>query len=236
MNVQLRTLIFGLVVIVTVPAGASAQTPAPTEASQRTQVYQFERAIKTSVDVGGQKLAEQAKAFVPDIMLTASEVPIARGVKLDEYGYHFDVQVPNIDKTSMMVFETYRDQSPASRSRGPLQPVPSQPPSQPVSSTRPGGPVPVPLDPLGAFDADREYVAFVKEAIMDTMVDNSAGLMIAAGEWLTLSVSAMDQADSRVLSIDRKMILRIKGSDLLEVRQGKITREQAKARIQLSSF
>ena len=204
----------------------------PSETSARTQVYQFERALKTAVEVGGQKLAERAKALVPEVMLTASQLPIARGVKL-RWGYHFDVQVPNIDKTSQTIFDMYR-QPQSSRSQGP-----AGNPGQPVSSNRLGGPVPAPLDPLTtleAFDADKEYSARVKEAIMDTMVDNSAGLTIAGDEELVLSISAMESVDSRALLIEPKMILTIKGTDLLELRQAKITREQAKARIQLSSF
>lgn len=224
-----RVLILSLVAVVSVPVGLGAQTQAPTPSEARTQVYQFEKALKTAVDVGGQRLAERAKALVPEIMLTPSEVPIARGLRL-RWGYHFDVQVPNIDKTSIAIFEMYR-QPQSSRSQGPAA---NQ--GQPVSSNRLGAPVPDPLGALEAFEADKEYGARVTDALMDTMVDNSAGLTITADEELILSVSAMDPADSRVLLIEPKRILTIKGADLLELRQGKITRDQAKARIQLSSF
>lgn len=92
------------------------------------------------------------------------------------------------------------------------------------------------LDALVAFEADKEYGARVTEAIMDAMIDNSVGLTIAPNEWLTLAVSAMDEVNSRALIIERKRILRINGADLLDLRQGKITREQAKTRIELSTF
>ena len=238
---QPRILVFSLVVIAGPAPMLAAQAPAlaPGEMSARTEVYQFNRALQTAVEVGGQRLAAQAKALVPDIILTPSEQPIVRGVKLEGYGFHFDVQVPNIDKNSMAIFDMFRDQ-PQSRSRGPVQPIPSQPvsrqPGQPVSSTRPGIPVPEPPDPLGAFEADKEYGARVKEALLDAMIDNSAGLTIAATDKLTLSVSAMDVVNSRPLLIEPQLLLTISGADLLELRSGRINREQAKARIQVSSF
>ena len=82
-----------------------------------------------------------------------------------------------------------------------------------------------------AGGADRAYSNFVREALIDAMLDSSAVLPLGPDDHLTIAASGIDQPGANLLYQSRKLMLTIKGSDLLDLRQGKITREQAKARI-----
>ena len=237
---RVRVLFFGVVAIVAAPAWAAAQTAPGAEGVARSQVFQFERGLITAVEVGGQRLAQKARVVVPDTVLTPTERPIVTGVKLEDYGYHFDVQVPNIDRTGMAVFEMFREQEQARRSRN-LGPDVRPDPALPIAGRRdrPAGPAAEPLAGApAAFDADKEYGASVKEALIDSMLDGSTMLPIDPNEKLTLTVSAMQPPGGNVLNLllEAKMVLTIKGADLLDLRQGRITRDVVKARIQVSSF
>jgi len=223
----------GLVVIVAAPVWVAAQSGTPAESMARSQVFQFERALKAAVEVGGQRLAEQARVVVPDTVLTPTEQPIANGVKLEDYGYHFDVQVPNIDQTSMMLFNMFSE---ARRPRNGGGEGRSGDPQVPVAGRREGPAGPAAELPVAAFDANKVYGASVKESLIDTMLDGSGMLTMAPTERLTLTVSAMPMPGSNPLLLEGKMILTIKGQDLLDLRQGKITKDVAKSRIVVSSF
>jgi hypothetical protein len=231
-----RVLFLSVVVIVAVPAWAAAQTAAPAEGVARSQVFQFQRGLMAAVEVGGQRLAEKARVVVPDTVLTPTEAPVVTGVKLEDYGYHFDVQVPNIDRTSMQLFDMFQQQQ-ARRPRNPEGRLAEQ--GLPVAGRRetPTGPA-VEAGAPAAFEADKEYGASVKEALIDSMLDGSAMLPIAPNEKLALTVSAMQPPGGNALNLllEPKLVLTIKGSDLIDLRQGRITRDVAKARIQVSSF
>ena len=228
-----RTLFFTIAAIAAAPAWAAGQSAPAAESVARSQVFQFERGLTAAVEVGGQQLAQKARLIVPETVLTPTGPPMVTGVKLEDYGYHFDVQVPDIDRTGLMVFDMFRQR--------PSRPSEGKPPEVPIAGRRerPAGPT-EPLTAPAAFEADKEYGASVKEALIDAMLDGSAMLPMAPNERLTLTVSAMQQRPgggaALSLLLEPKMILTIKGQDLLDLRQGRITRDVAKTRIQVSSF
>ena len=82
--------------------------------------------------------------------------------------------------------------------------------------------------PAVPFNPDRAYTTYVREALIDAMLDSSAVLPITAQETLTVVASGMD---TNPLYRSRKLVLTISGADLLGMRQGRLTREQAKERI-----
>lgn len=215
-----RLLVAGTAALILVgPSGAQAQTAAPAENPARQQAFIFERALRGAVELGGQQLAKQALAVAPELRLWTEEA-IVRGVKLDAYGFYFDVQAPSIQRTALLLDMVEQ------RSR------PSTGPSRQVSATGVVEPDPMVSAPP-PFDPDREYTVNVRTAVMDAMLDSSGVLAIAPGEWLTVVVSGIDYPDPNPLyrSNPNKLILRMSGADLVEFRQGRLTREQAKERI-----
>ena len=94
------------------------------------------------------------------------------------------------------------------------------------------------MRPLPTFDPDREYTTYVRAALIDAMLDSSGVLSVTPGEHLTVVVSGIEQPSPNPLyrSNSSKLMLTIAASDLLELRQGRLTREQAKERIVAERF
>lgn len=210
------------VLIATMPAQAAAQAaPDAAENPARSQVLLFERTLRGAVEAGGQQLAKQALVIAPELTLSTEEA-VVRGVRLTDYGFYFDVQVPGIESTVMVWNMMSRARARAQAS------------SRTVSAN--GGVVEA--DPMAndvpTFDPDREYSTHVRNAILDVILDSAAVLNMAPGERLTVAVSEADDrrnVNPLYRTNPAKLILSIQGVDLIELRQGRITREQARQRI-----
>lgn len=87
-------------------------------------------------------------------------------------------------------------------------------------------------DPFGAYESA------VKKALIDAMLDHSGPLEIGPEEWLT--VAARDNEDRRLSPANiydlATVVLRIKGSDLAAFRAGRLTRDEARARVEVREF
>lgn len=210
-------------VVLLFPAWAGAQETDTGQNPSRSQAFFFERALRGAVEQGGQLLAKRALVVVPELTLSTEEATV-RGVKLGGYGFYFDVQVPSIRSTVLLL-----DMMAAQRRRGGA--------SQQVSATGV-----VESDPMAVaaptFDTDREYTAYVRSALVDAMLDGSGVLTLGADDRLTVVVGGIDHPNPNPLyrASSQKLILTVAGSDLILLRQGGITREQAKERISEEYF
>jgi hypothetical protein len=84
-----------------------------------------------------------------------------------------------------------------------------------------------------SFDTDREYTTYVRSALIDAMLDSSGMFSISPEERLTVVVSGIDHPAPNPLyrANSQKLILTISGSDLIGLRQGRLSRDEAKERI-----
>lgn len=93
------------------------------------------------------------------------------------------------------------------------------------------------VDPLQG-DPGEAYTAEVKNALFDAMLDHSHALTVGADEWL--AVAAHDDTDPRMGGSDPfdtvTFLMRIKGADLQAFRAGKLTRAEARQRIELKEY
>jgi hypothetical protein len=223
--VLFRVLVLGAVVATAAPAAAQQATETPDPA--KSQILMFEMGLRKAVESGGQRLAQRALQLVPGVVLAPGDEPVVRGVPIPEYGFYFDVQIPDILQSGLQLFEMVRGTS-----AGNAGPVRASAGDQRVEAT--GSLVTAdPMAPNAAFDPDREYTEYVREALIDAMLDNSGLLPLTDNDWLMLSASGFDRPIGNPLyrMDSRKLILRIKGADLLLLRQGKISRDEAKHRI-----
>jgi hypothetical protein len=87
-------------------------------------------------------------------------------------------------------------------------------------------------------DPSEAYTTAVKEALIDAMLGFSQALDLGAEEWLT--VAARDGGDSRMASDDPfdsvTIFIRIKGSDLHALHASRITREEARKRVEVREY
>ena len=240
-----RALIFSREIAGVVAAGAvvmvvgvvrldAAQSPVQADPPEKAQAFMYENALRSTIELGGQKLAQQALVLVPELSLATNEPPIVRGVKLDGYGFIFDVQAPDI-QSSLTLWDMVRQSAGSPRQMAGGQQVSVE------RATATSGPVAA--DPMSnapaAFDATKAYTAYVREVLIYSLVDNSVGLALGAAERLTIVASGIDQPNANPLYRARnmrKLILTITGSDLQDYRQGRITRDQVKQKIIESRF
>ncbi len=101
-------------------------------------------------------------------------------------------------------------------------------------------PVPTPTAKSYLQDPDRAYTEAVARALVDSMLDYSAPLVIGADQWLTVAARDNEPRDTLAPQDPFEevvtMIYRIKGSDLMEYRSGKISKEDARKRFVLGQF
>lgn len=130
---------------------------------------------------------------------------------------------------------------------GPVTPGPVMPGTQQgasMSSTVPAG-TQAELDrvetaeaaPVAVRDPDAAYEAEVKNALTDAMLDYGPPLSIGPDEWLT--VAARDTEDRLVateLGETVTIVLRIRGGDLSDYRAGRLTRDEARGRVEVREF
>jgi hypothetical protein len=212
---------------VTVVQGQQAEPPSE-ETIRSTFLY--EHALRSAVSLGGQRLALEARAVVPEVVLT-TEQPIVRGLRLPGYGFVFDVQAPNIQST-VLVWEMLLSTRPPDQ-RAARQAV------QPVADGRTAAMGVVDADPMAApsgFDATSAYPSYVREALIDAMLDSSSVLLLGTDERLTIAASGIEEPNTNPLYRERKLIITINGSDLQDFRQGRLTRQQARERIEEGRF
>jgi len=87
-------------------------------------------------------------------------------------------------------------------------------------------------------DPSDAYTEEVKAAVIDAMIENSGPLVLGDNEWLI--VAARDNAPSAPFISGGAdvvtLVLRIKGSDLIAFRAGRLTLEQVRSRVQIGEF
>ena len=95
-----------------------------------------------------------------------------------------------------------------------------------------------PVQPV-VEDPGEAYTNEVKSALVDAMLDFGGGITIGPDEWLT--IAARDNEDrGRVTPSDPYEIvtifLRIRGSDLAALKAGRLTRDEARKRVEVDEF
>lgn len=96
-----------------------------------------------------------------------------------------------------------------------------------------------PVDKTVLADPGAAYTKAVKDALVDSMLENSAPLAIGNDEWLT--IAARDgEPPSRLVPGDAydltTTVIRVKGSDLAAYRAGRLTLAEARSRVEIKEF
>ena len=224
---------FGLVVATAWPVWT--QAPAGADDPAKPQVQTFEMVLRSAVDRGGQNFAKRASQVVP-VVVSPGNAPIVSGVVVRELNlFVFEVQVPGIWQTSLVLSMLRGPQGPPQ----PVQPVASPGPGSGRVSATTVEPDPMATTPVaGSFDPDREYSYEVRDALIESVFDNAGVLPLGATDSLVIIAGGNDPPVPNPFyrQTPRKLVLSIKGSDLLDFRQGRLTREEARRRVKESHF
>ncbi len=238
-----KGIVVGLTLTLVAPLAAqqlpASQTPQPQPVSEgvdqqtRYQIRQYEESLRQAVYHAGQQLAEHAGQIVPGVLLAPATDPQIRFVPTPE-GPVFDVQIPPLLNAGPLALQMMQQQQQRSQPASPAMPV-AQTPDR-VTGT--GGIVTA--DPMSKtssiadtpFDPNKEYTAFAREALIDALIANSAAVPLKEGQRLEIAASGFEVARGALYPDNsRKLMLVISYADLTEFRQGKITKEEVRARI-----
>ena len=211
----------GLVAALVIGAGSvvAAQTAVPAQLPTEVgeQVRQFEDTLRTAIGGAAGRLATRARQVVPDVTLQfLTGTRVTSLILPDGTGYMFITEAPAIEATSAMFFEAYQRMNQARMVANPGA-APSV--TAPVAAGFPKGPI-------------QEYSSYVRQALIDAILDNTRALPINDGQTLTVVETGGQPANPNPLEDSpRKLYLQIKGADLLALRLNRIDREEAKKRI-----
>ena len=101
-------------------------------------------------------------------------------------------------------------------------------------------PRPAASDKAWAQDPNRAYTEAVTRALVDAIIDYSTPMALGPDQWLTVAARDNEGRDTLApqdpLEEIVTMIYRIRGADLLDYRAGRITRDEARKRVQVSQF
>lgn len=202
------------------PSAAKADTPLAMPAQpvspqrRREQIVLMEGMLAAAVRNGAEETARQIRAVQPGLPLFTG-VAKARGFFLDNYGLFFHVEIPGVQPSVAWILEQLERER-----RVPQGAAPS----------RAGMTAPV------AFDPNATYTAAVQQRLIDAMLDLRIDLQ--PNEWLTIAAHDGDtpRSPTEIPYESITLILRVKGSDLSDLRAGRLTLVEARKRVEVREF
>jgi hypothetical protein len=190
------------------------------------RIRTFQAAVHSAIENGGSRLADRAEKLVQGaVELAMNGTPRINPVYIPGTGFHYDVQVPDILGTSFAMWSyLYK------RQQQQAIPLAGRPPDERVTANS----TVVKADTMVAdtnFDPNTEYATFVRQELIEAMLESSTVLPIKSDEKLIISARVPAEAQANVLSHYKRIVLQIHGSDLQAYRQGQLTKDQVKERV-----
>ena len=228
-----KVLVAGVVLVVSAATGA-AQTRVQKEIPGQTQqqVTVFEAAIRSAVEKATGSVADRAREITPDIVMRYQVgLEIRSFIMPTDGSYVFVVDPPIIESTFFLLTEVNQRFPRASmRNTASTTGAATPPPATSPATTPPAAPPPI-------LNLAAEYANFVHEGVVTAMLDNALSLPITDAQTLTVIVSTGAAPQMNPLAPrDRKLHLVLKGADLIALRQNRITRDEARKKIEESRY
>ena len=217
-------------------AAAGAQTQIRTTAEQQLRqekISIMEGTLTSSVGVAAQRISKDVKSIDSTAMLFTGQAR-AKGFTLEGHGVFFYVEVPTLDLNVMISVQQFERNA---QQRADAQ-VPGGDP-QPVRNLRPdSSPLPTAAEAVASLMAEgQKWRATVRLALIDAMLDNSKNLELKPDEWLTIAArgSETELLPNEILNLTTT-VLRVKGSDLADFLAGRLTKEEARQKVEVREF
>ena len=218
------------------PAIASAQTAVPPSATDQRRydgMSILEGTLTGAVKSAAQRIGKELQSNTPNAMLFTGEAR-AKGFTLDGYGVFFYVEIPAVDLTvTFMVDSIERDAQRRLEPRSPaaLGAVNSR--ADPPSSSNPKET----LRNLASDDPAQRWRDSVKLALVDAMLEHSKSLELRPDEWLSVAARGSEGGllPNEIYQLTT-IVLRVKGSDLSDYLAGRLTKDEARLKVEVRQF
>jgi len=227
-----------MAITMAVPAAVGAQTtirPSPEQRTRQDKISIMEGTLQASVGVAAKQVAKGVRSVDSSASLMFG-APRAKGFPLEGHGVFFYVEVPTLDLSVMLNLEQIER---SLQQRAEQQQQPRGDP-QPVNDVR-REPKAEPLtaaESLANIVAEgQKYRATVRLALIDAMLDSSKNLELGPDEWLTIAARNSEYALStnEIMNLTTT-ILRVKGSDLADFLAGRLTKDEARQKVEVREF
>ena len=231
--------------VLTLPTMLAAQTPVAPGAEQvrrHEQINLFEGTLERAVTNAARRVAKDVQEHTSNANFMTTDAH-AKGFILDGYGVFVYVEIPALDlnlTVGLMLDQIERDaQQKAESDQGKAdqaKPVSDRPPEMKADS--------VPVIPKTArealksvMDTGEEYRNEVKLQLTDAMLDFSKNLELKPDESLSVAARGSDGAmtPGEILQLTT-VVLRVKGSVLADYLAGRLTKEEARAKVEVRQF
>jgi hypothetical protein len=217
-----------------VPAIGGAQTPippGPEQTRRHEQISIFEGTLVGAVKLAAGRVAREVQAHTSNTNFFSGEAR-AKGFALDGFGVFVYVEIPALDVTlSLWVDQLERDaqrradaETVSNKIDGKIDPKTS------ISSNA--------REALQAVqDTGQKYRNEVKLALADAMLDFTKNLELKPDEWLSVAARGNEGAltPGEVLQLTT-VVLRVKGSDLADYLAGRLTKDEARQKVEVRQF
>ena len=179
--------------------------------------------MKKAIEQAAVELGDRARKVVPDVMLAFQMQPQSKSfIYPTGEGILVTIEVPAIEATSVMLYLQTVEQ--LNRQNNPLRTIGTAAP--PAVTTGAVGPL------VALTNPEKEYAELARQGIVDAMLDFAFALPIKDKQTLTVSAGTISPGPANPLAqVERRLYLTVKAEDLLALRENRITRDEAKARI-----
>jgi hypothetical protein len=225
-------IILAMAITAAVPAAVQGQTPVhPSDGERRRsdQISVMEGTLASSVKLAASQVARDVQSSTPGATMFTGDAR-AKGFTLDGYGAFFYVEIPALDMNLLLSVETLERNV---QRRLENQASNIQPNNEPmaVSSAKDA------LRSVAAEDPGQKYRDAVKRCLVDAMLDNSKSMDLGPDEWLTVAARGSESGliPGEIYQLTT-LVLKVKGSDLADLLAGRLTREQARQKVEVRQF
>jgi hypothetical protein len=256
-------LAFAVVITMAVPAAVRAQTRVPVTAEQerrQDEITVLEGTLTSSVSLAATKVAKEVQSSTPNATLFTGRAQ-ARGFLLEGFGVFFSVEIPSLDLNVMLTMETLERNAQLRNDRSQNNSLPqiSLPQVNLPQVNLPQVNLPLPqvndlpqinrsdpqpdstakqmIQSVVAADPGQKYRDAVKLALIDAMLDHSKNLELRPDEWFTIAARGSEAGllPGEIFQLTT-VILRVKGSDLADYLAGRLTKEEARKKVEVRQF
>ena len=208
--------------------------PSPEQRTRQDKISIMEGTLQASVGVAARQVAQGVMSVDSNASLMFGNAR-AKGFPLEGHGVFFYVEIPTLDLSVMLSMEqigrSLQQRAEQQQTRADTQQVTDvrrEPRAEP----------PTAAESLANITAEgQKYRATVRLALVDAMLDSSKNLELGPEEWLTIAARNSEYALSinEILNL-KTTILRVKGSDLADFLAGRLTKDEARQKVEVREF
>lgn len=223
-----RGVVLAIAISTALPAAARAQTTVPPTSEQQRRhdgMSILEGTLVGAVKVAATQVATKVRSGTPSANLFVNDAR-AKGFALEGYGVFVYVEIPALDMTVSLV-DLMERQAQRRADAGAT--------AQPASNTRELS-TGKELQAI-AEDPGEKYREAVKLSLIDAMLDHSKNLELKPDEWLSVAARGSESGllPGEIFQLTT-VVLRVKGSDLTDYLAGRLTKDEARQKVEVRQF